>query len=687
MSLLIATLCVSFSSCNKINKDKELALKQADFNHLGELVSPYLQNRDYHATGRALDSIYRSTPSPSIYTTFQYYNTHSWMNNDLGNYQPALNYADSAIDLIERTKTEELFLTEYPQIYMQKGNAYVGLLNYPKAYECFFKIKILTENTKADFLKIDIERNIAMVLYKQQQFGLAKNSFIDEVGYMKKCAATNPYMETDALQQEYDNVALCYTKLKQYDSAKYYYQMALDNIEKYKYIAGRDSLGSLRRYASCKGVIYGNLAKIFIATNNLDSAESLYKQAIYLNTKIGFEHADAQLCQAQLAELQMKKGDWLPLLQTLNELHKSLDTLSNREAQLGWYQLMAAYYAHNNNAVRELPYYKQFIAIRDSVNAGKKISQETTITKEMRDKERELKISLLEKEKQLNKLTIWIIAAISLLIIMIAMLVYRNYKRGKKNIVTLTHLNQQISEQQQHTESALQQLEISNKDKDRILRVVAHDLRNPIGGIAALSQSMLEKQMEDEQYDKLLKMIENTSTNSLSLINELLQANNYNDAVIEKQDVDINQLLRQASFMLQFKAKEKGQVIETDLPDDAILVSINAEKTERVISNLIGNAIKFSPRDSNIRIQLQKQDDSVLIAVKDKGIGISKEELPQVFDMFTSAKRKGTAGEKSFGLGLSICKQIVEAQGGKIWVESEEGVGSIFYVSLPLGDV
>lgn len=671
-------------ACNSIDMEKEKALQQKVIKQYDDLLRPHYSIQNFKTALSVLDSAYYSTTLHNTYQKFYYHHTNCLMKTDLLQFEQTILHADSIIGIIEKLPSNHLLQAELPGLLMLKGSAFVGLLNYPKAYDSYFRGKQLVANTTDGCLKAAFEKNIALVLYKQQQFDLAKNSFLEEVRLLQTCTLPSQNIRANVLQQEYDNIGLCYTKLKQYDSAKHYYLLALDQVEEFKKTMVGDTAIYLRRYAACKGVIYGNLAKLFVAKNQLDSAEYLYQQAIYLNTKLGTEYADAQLCQAQLLEVQSKKNDWPAVLQTLKELKLSLDTLPNAEARLSWYKHMAAYHAHNNNAIEELPYFKRFVAMRDSIDAVKKVSQETIITKELKDKESELKISLLEKDKQLSRLIIWIVAAISLLTVAIAVLIFNNYKKSKKTVQVLTNLNQQINEQKAQLEFAMTALEKSNKDKDRILRVVAHDLRNPVGGIAALTQSMLEDSVEDEQHHQLLKMIESTATNSLHLINELLQANNNPVEQLNKQLIDINQLLKQSAFMLQFKANEKQQKIETNLADEPVFISANAEKIERVFNNLIGNAIKFSPSQSVIKVQVQQQQNKVLIVVQDKGIGFAPEQVPHVFDMFTTAKRKGTAGEQSFGLGLSICKQIVEAHGGKVWVESEEGSGSSFKIVLPL---
>jgi signal transduction histidine kinase len=148
--------------------------------------------------------------------------------------------------------------------------------------------------------------------------------------------------------------------------------------------------------------------------------------------------------------------------------------------------------------------------------------------------------------------------------------------------------------------------------------------------------------------------------------------------------MDLNELAKQTVGLLQFKSSEKKQIIELILAPEPLVVSVYKEKIARVLSNLVSNAIKFSEQNALIKVKLEKKGNAAIISVADNGIGIPKEALPFVFDSFTSAKRHGTAGETSYGLGLSICKQIIATHSGRIWVESAEGTGSTFFIELPL---
>ncbi|MBZ0262538.1 MAG: HAMP domain-containing histidine kinase, partial [Hyphomicrobiales bacterium] len=150
-----------------------------------------------------------------------------------------------------------------------------------------------------------------------------------------------------------------------------------------------------------------------------------------------------------------------------------------------------------------------------------------------------------------------------------------------------------------------------------------------------------------------------------------------------KESILVSKLVDECTKLLGFKAKEKEQTITTELTGEDVRVFVNREKMIRVLSNLISNAIKFSPFGAIITITSEKRAGNVLIAVKDKGIGVPKDMQDGLFEIFSPNVRNGTAGEKSYGLGLFICKQITEAHGGKIWLESKEGEGSTFFVELP----
>jgi signal transduction histidine kinase len=149
---------------------------------------------------------------------------------------------------------------------------------------------------------------------------------------------------------------------------------------------------------------------------------------------------------------------------------------------------------------------------------------------------------------------------------------------------------------------------------------------------------------------------------------------------MEKEPIDLEALLQYCIALLQHKADAKHQKIE--LQAKPVVMNCSRERMWRVISNLVGNAIKFSPEGETISVALKQEANQILISVQDRGIGIPSNMQDRVFDLFTDAKRKGTAGEPSHGLGLAVSKQIVEAHGGKIWLDSEPGRGTAFHITF-----
>lgn len=150
------------------------------------------------------------------------------------------------------------------------------------------------------------------------------------------------------------------------------------------------------------------------------------------------------------------------------------------------------------------------------------------------------------------------------------------------------------------------------------------------------------------------------------------------DRGLKKESTDISILIRQCVSMLEFQAKEKNQKIHQNI--SSIEIIINYEKIWRVVSNLLSNAIKFTPLFGNIYISLVECEDTVELSVKDEGIGIPLEVGDSIFDLSNNLRRKGTAGEESFGLGLYITKQIVEAHNATIRFVSIPNQGTTFYI-------
>ena len=230
--------------------------------------------------------------------------------------------------------------------------------------------------------------------------------------------------------------------------------------------------------------------------------------------------------------------------------------------------------------------------------------------------------------------------------------------------------------------------------------MVAHDIMHPINAITSLSELLLlESEEFSEEQRGMLKLIKEASENSITYSRDLLEASmKLETRNFKKEWVNIDNLLVACIELLSFKASLKGQkfvYIDTDKNVSAI---VNKEKIRRVINNLLVNAIKFSYENSTIEVSLEEiireeinfgqikvpREHNVRITVTDHGVGIPDKNKQKIFDMFTEARRSGTSGESSNGLGLSISLQIAKAHGGNIWFESTVGQGTTFYFEFPV---
>lgn len=266
--------------------------------------------------------------------------------------------------------------------------------------------------------------------------------------------------------------------------------------------------------------------------------------------------------------------------------------------------------------------------------------------------------------------------AVCVLTLLSIIVLWRNWKLSKKTNRVLTMQFRQL-------ESTTDALEQSNQNYARLIKILAHDLRNPIGGINALCSLLQDDDTTADEARQYVELIRESSTTCLHMISDLLQTDfDFKETELHKKPVDLPVFLDHAVTLLTFRAAEKNQRLILDDPAQTI-VNADPDKLLRVLNNLIVNAIKFSPEGETIRVNTAPSDKGVTISVEDHGLGIPKEAVPNLFDPFTTSKRPGTAGEQAFGLGLYISKQIVEAHGGKLWFKTEEGSGTTFYIFLP----
>ncbi len=216
---------------------------------------------------------------------------------------------------------------------------------------------------------------------------------------------------------------------------------------------------------------------------------------------------------------------------------------------------------------------------------------------------------------------------------------------------------------------------------------VSHELKTPLTSIKSYTETLMDGYVDDPETQKqFLKVIDSEAERMTRLVRDLLQLSNFDSHSITfyKEYNDYVDLSRKCINQLTMSAKKKHIKIKLLTTEEQLVGSFDNHRMEQVIINIISNAIKYTPEEGTVDIQVIKRDELAIIQVKDSGIGIPTEDLVHIFDRFYRVDKARTRNMGGTGLGLSIAKEIVNGHDGKIKIESEFGKGSVVIISIPL---
>jgi two-component system sensor histidine kinase VicK len=218
------------------------------------------------------------------------------------------------------------------------------------------------------------------------------------------------------------------------------------------------------------------------------------------------------------------------------------------------------------------------------------------------------------------------------------------------------------------------------------LEILSHDLKEPIGTMKMLASIIARRIPENPEIIKLTSMIEEIAQRNITLIQTLLRReqmiSRQVSVKLERLDV-INEVKQALAMYLESQGGLQKQ-ISFNPTQEKIFAQIDAQKFLQIVNNLVSNAVKFTEEYGKIDIRVDRLATTFLLTVQDDGIGIPNNIQPFLFDKYSVAKRSGTNGKESTGLGMWIVKSLVEDHKGKIWFDSSEGIGSTFYVEIPI---
>jgi signal transduction histidine kinase/CheY-like chemotaxis protein len=228
-------------------------------------------------------------------------------------------------------------------------------------------------------------------------------------------------------------------------------------------------------------------------------------------------------------------------------------------------------------------------------------------------------------------------------------------------------------------------LERAVRAREQMLSVVVHDLKNPLN-VIVIAANMLMQRFSDSSARRPAERIIRSAQRADQIIRDLVEidAIEMGRLTLEKRAVEPADLLLAAMDSQQALAAEASVIIATDISPDLPRIEADEERLHRVLENLIGNAIKFTGAGGRVSVGAARRDNDIVVSVKDSGTGIAPEDMPHIFNRFWTASRLERQGT---GLGLTICKGIVEAHGGRIWAESAPGRGTSLFFTIPAATV
>ena len=268
-----------------------------------------------------------------------------------------------------------------------------------------------------------------------------------------------------------------------------------------------------------------------------------------------------------------------------------------------------------------------------------------------------------------------LIIGLILLSILLIFSLIRNSRKTKINN-TLTNNNHSLK-------IKISNLEEVNEVKDKLFSIVSHDLKDSILSIKTLLDLFKEDEISKDEFNELIPELSKNANNASSLLLNLLNWSKSQMQNLQPKPVsfDIKNAFQTKIALIEKKLHDKGIIIVNKLQND--FVYADQSMVEIIIQNLITNAIKFSGKGDTITISNKHFKENIIICVEDTGIGISQKNIEKLFDSEKKFTTIGTQNEKGNGLGLSICKDLVELNNGAIWAESTPNIGSKFFIELP----
>lgn len=429
-----------------------------------------------------------------------------------------------------------------------------------------------------------------------------------------------------------------------------------------------------------------NLSTNYSSIGDLDNARNISLEGLSMSRGRNFRFGKLYHTNA-LAKVYKELGDFETALEYANESYELSSQIGVKSVQASMSGVLSAIYEHFGDYQSALEYYQEYHTLNEELTESRRSTElEELIVNynvEQQEAENLLLQQNLEFQEALNRNQTIILALLLLGVIVTAILLIIVYFKQRR----LRALLSAVEDQNNDIARKNEELERLNNDRNALIGVIVHDLKNPLSSITGLAEVMGMNKLDDENRS-LLEMIDVSAKKMQSMVDNLLDVNRIEKKNIEAdyEVVETRNLIENILPQFRMQAAKKLIVIEEKVEN--FKVYTHKDYVTRILDNLISNAIKFSPMGTNVQIEIEKTSKLIWrIVVDDEGPGISENEKNELFKMFSQLSTRPTGGESSSGIGLYTVSLLSKKLGGGIKLENKEGQGARFVCTLPLHSV
>ncbi|WP_258100972.1 tetratricopeptide repeat-containing sensor histidine kinase [Marinoscillum pacificum] len=571
-------------------------------------------------------------------------------------YQNQLDTARTIFEMVLEDAKAAEDSAQMATIISEIGITYYYQSNDSKALDYFVQAYFILKDLGDTARLGGISNNIGIMFDSFEEFDKAKPYFFEAIKYKLHMG------DSSRLGSSYHNLAIAYEELGEFDSALYYLNIATGLRLKFNDLRGLTKS-------------YGSIGLVHLHRQQYDSAHYYYEKAVNLDKQIKdtialssdlTSFAEVLFFQSKYQEAKKMVLSSLSMTRDVETKKASYKILGDIAEKLGDFKVSAESR-------------KQYYEISDSISAAENKAELSELRVSFETELKDLRISELESERQLQELKaqqaerqqLYLLIGLTLLSIIIAVIVLL-YRAKVKSNKSLEMVNQQLAS--------------LNQTKNRLFSIISHDLKSPLSSFHLITKSLTENwdNLEKDQLKDFLITLRESSANVRDMMDNLLKWALAQTDQLQYDPESLNPV--EIIDGVKSQLLSVAQLKETEIhiqQEESLKIEADRAFLEIIVRNLISNALKYSDVQKRIDVLISGEDNCGVIEVKDQGVGMDQEQVDKLLSGNLVAHDIQNSSEKGTGLGLMLCKELVQRMNGSIEVSSKRNEGTIFRISFP----